>query len=25
VILPFADASEDDIRAMLSDEGLIPG
>ena len=25
VILPFADASEDDIRDMLGDEGLIPG
>jgi hypothetical protein len=25
VVLPFADASEEDIRAMLSDEGLIPG
>ena len=25
VILPFADASEDDIRDMLDDEGLIPG
>ena len=25
VILPFADASEDDIRDMLRDDGLIPG
>jgi hypothetical protein len=25
VILPFADASEDDIRDMLGDEGLVPG
>ena len=25
VILPFADASEDDIRDMLNDDGLIPG
>lgn len=25
VVLPFADATEDDIRDMLSDEGLIPG
>ena len=25
VILPFADASDDDIRDMLGDEGLIPG
>ncbi len=25
VILPFADASEEDIRDMLTDEGLIPG
>lgn len=25
VILPFADASADDIRALLTDEGLIPG
>ena len=25
VILPFADASEDDIRDMLGGEGLIPG
>ena len=25
VILPFADATEADIREMLSDEGLIPG
>ena len=24
VILPFADASEDDIRDMLTDEGLVP-
>jgi hypothetical protein len=24
VILPFADASEDDIRDMLGDEGLVP-
>jgi hypothetical protein len=25
VILPFADASEDDIRDMLNEDGLIPG
>jgi hypothetical protein len=25
VILPFADASEDDIRDMLGDDGLVPG
>jgi len=25
VILPFADASEEDIRDMLGEEGLIPG
>ena len=25
VILPFADASEDDVRDMLGDDGLIPG
>ncbi len=25
VILPFADASEDDILDMLGDEGLVPG
>ena len=25
VILPFADASEDDIRDMLGGEGLVPG
>jgi len=25
VILPFADAREDDIRDMLGDEGLVPG
>ena len=25
VILPFADASEEDIRDMLNDEGLVPG
>ena len=25
VILPFSDADVDDIRAMLSDDGLIPG
>ena len=25
VILPFADASEDDIRDMLDDDGLVPG
>jgi hypothetical protein len=25
VILPFADASEDDIRDMLNDDGLVPG
>jgi len=25
VILPFADATEDDIRDMLGDEGLVPG
>jgi hypothetical protein len=25
VILPFADSSEEDIRAMLNDDGLIPG
>lgn len=25
VILPFADASEDDVRDMLGDEGLVPG
>ena len=24
VILPFADASEDDIRDMLTEEGLVP-
>lgn len=24
VILPFADASEEDIRGMLTDEGLVP-
>jgi len=24
VILPFADASEDDIRDMLSEDGLVP-
>ncbi|MGD9955294.1 MAG: hypothetical protein AB7O74_17085 [Candidatus Nanopelagicales bacterium] len=24
VILPFADASEEDIRRMLTDEGLVP-
>ena len=25
VVLPFADASEDDIRDMLGGEGLVPG
>jgi hypothetical protein len=25
VILPFADSSEEDIRAMLNEDGLIPG
>lgn len=25
VILPFSDASEEDIRDMLGDEGLVPG
>lgn len=25
VVLPFADASEDDIRDMLGDDGLVPG
>jgi hypothetical protein len=25
VILPFADASEDDIRDMLGEDGLVPG
>ena len=25
VILPFADAHEEEIRAMLQDDGLIPG
>jgi hypothetical protein len=25
VILPFADASEEDIRDMLADDGLVPG
>ncbi len=25
VILPFADATADDVRDLLSDEGLIPG
>ena len=25
VILPFADASEDDVRDMLSEDGLVPG
>jgi hypothetical protein len=25
VILPFADASEEEIRDMLGDEGLVPG
>jgi hypothetical protein len=25
VILPFADAHEEDIRAMLQEDGLIPG
>ena len=25
VILPFADASEDDIRGMLTEDGLVPG
>ncbi|MFN8146695.1 MAG: hypothetical protein U0R76_04425 [Candidatus Nanopelagicales bacterium] len=24
-VLPFADASEDDIRDMLGDDGLVPG
>jgi hypothetical protein len=24
-VLPFADSSEDDIRDMLGDEGLVPG
>ena len=24
VILPFADASEEDIRAMLTEDGLVP-
>jgi len=24
-VLPFADSSEDDIRDMLNDDGLIPG
>ncbi|HET7901515.1 MAG TPA: hypothetical protein VFL59_10030 [Candidatus Nanopelagicales bacterium] len=24
-VLPFADATEDDIRDMLGDEGLVPG
>jgi hypothetical protein len=25
VVLPFADATEDDIRDMLGDDGLVPG
>ncbi|HEY7857683.1 MAG TPA: hypothetical protein VIC82_04190 [Candidatus Nanopelagicales bacterium] len=25
VVLPFADASSDDVRELLTDEGLIPG
>jgi hypothetical protein len=25
VILPFADSSEEDIRSMLNEDGLIPG